>query len=186
LVLKKTIILLSGKKRVGKDTVADHLISTYGYVKIGFADALKHYLRAVLDINIDNHVGRDLTTHERFALQHFGTDCCRKIDPDVWVRHVINTLKDYNSSEELPHWHQIVIKDTRFPNEVTGVTEWGEANGYKVITIRLEYLDKPIDDGHESEVGLDDWEFDYTLYRSKDTTEDMTLEAIDRIIADSV
>ena len=39
--MKPALILLSGKKFTGKDTVADYLINYNGYTRVAFADQLK-------------------------------------------------------------------------------------------------------------------------------------------------
>jgi hypothetical protein len=52
------IITLSGNKRVGKDTLADHLVNDYGFVKISLADSLKDVTRSLFklfyNINLSN------------------------------------------------------------------------------------------------------------------------------------
>ena len=96
-----TLLGLLGRKRVGKDTVADHLVQEYGYQKISMADPLKDVLR-VLFLFGDEQLYGDLkeVIDERWgisprqALQFVGTnifrDCLGGLIPgignDFWVR----------------------------------------------------------------------------------------------------
>ena len=72
----------------------------------------------------------------REFMQHFGTDICRKIHPDIWTDHTIKTIR---TEEPLI----AVISDCRFQNEVDAV----QRAGGKVI-----HLTRGIDnDSHSSE-----------------------------------
>ena len=111
----------------GKDTVADYLVSNYGFVKMSFAAPLKDMV-STLDPYIDregtrlSHVSTDagidsegvLKRHfpeYRRLLQLLGTDCIRAIDPDFWVKAAWLRLKDGDNSL------RYVFSDVRFPNE---------------------------------------------------------------------
>ena len=48
---KRLIIALSGKKRSGKDTVADYLVERFGFVKYGFADPIKEIGKIMFDFS---------------------------------------------------------------------------------------------------------------------------------------
>ena len=76
----------------------------------------------------------------REFMQHFGTDICRKIHPDIWTDHTIKTLR---TEEPLI----AVISDCRFQNEVDAI----QNAGGKVI-----HLTRGVDnDGHSSEAESD-------------------------------
>ena len=82
----------------------------------------------------------------REFLQHFGTDICRQIHPDIWTDR---TLKNIREEESL----LAVISDCRFPNESEAV----QRAGGKVI--RLTRGDDT-NDLHSSESSVDDIECD--------------------------
>ena len=205
----RNVILISGKKSVGKDTVADYLTSFPSTIKIGFAEALKDTLRSLFDIDITNHEGEALSRDLREKIQFFGTDACRRVDADVWCKKVVTRLEDI-----LRHGvvRTVVIKDTRFPNEIEYVKTWGLSRGIKVTSIRLnrsgdgghKLLDHSIilspkpspitlsdvssinidyTDSHISEVALDNYkDFDYVLTRTPSTTPEMTFAFINTIL----
>jgi hypothetical protein len=54
------IIGLSGKRRVGKDTTANILVSEFGYIKMSFADELKIMCSKVFNIDIKYFYDDDL------------------------------------------------------------------------------------------------------------------------------
>lgn len=85
----------------------------------------------------------------REFLQHFGTDICRKIHPDIWTDR---TLKNIREEESL----FAVISDCRFPNEAEAV----QRAGGKVI--RLTRGDDS-DDTHSSEVQVSNIEYDAVI-----------------------
>lgn len=90
----------------------------------------------------------------RDFLQKLGTDALRNgLHPNVWVNALI---ADY---DEDSNW---IITDTRFPNEAKAIKE---KDG---IIIRIDRPGvKPIND-HESETGLDNWNFDYRIQNIDD------------------
>ena len=82
----------------------------------------------------------------REFLQHFGTDICRKIHPDIWTDR---TLRNIREEESL----LAVISDCRFPNEAEAV----QRAGGKVI--RLTRGDDA-NDLHSSELEVDNINYD--------------------------
>lgn len=104
----------------------------------------------------------------RDFLQKLGTDALRNgLHPNVWVNAL---MADYTSVwttdegahdpvQEIPNW---IITDTRFVNEAQAIKDKGG------IIIRIDRPGmKPIND-HPSEVGLDNWKFDYKIANVSD------------------
>jgi hypothetical protein len=100
----------------------------------------------------------------RDFLQRLGTDAIRNgLHTNAWVNALMADYRkiDYNDDEqpEYPNW---IITDTRFPNEAQAIKDAGG------IVIRVDRPGvKPIND-HPSEVGLDDWKFDYKIANVSD------------------
>ena len=107
----------------------------------------------------------------REFLQKLGTDAIRDgLHTNAWVNAL---MADYTPTQvqwadgpiggykdgPMPNW---IITDTRFPNEAEAIKK---ADG---IIIRVDRPGvKPIND-HPSEIGLDDWDFDYKIANVSD------------------
>jgi len=106
----------------------------------------------------------------RDFLQKLGTDAMRMgLHDNVWVNAL---MADYTSEESwlntslgekpdvvYPNW---IITDVRFPNEAKAIKDKGG------IIIRVDRPGvSPIND-HPSEIGLDDWKFDYRIANVSD------------------
>jgi cytidylate kinase len=91
------IIGLSGKMRSGKDTIANWLVESYGFKKVGFADKLYDVCRDLFGME-----GKDRT-----LLQVTG-NTMRTIDPLVWIKYVWRQVADSGD---------VVIPDMRYQNE---------------------------------------------------------------------
>lgn len=164
------LIGLTGYARVGKDTVADYLVTEYGFTKLSMAAPLKRMLRT-LDPYTAQQDGREpirvselweaLDGDEnaikssaygpeyRRLLQKLGTDCIRSIDPDFWVKAMVQEIEESGAD-------RIVIPDVRFPNE--GELIWNPQRfslrkvSEKSRLFQVDRLGVHYDpDGHESE-----------------------------------
>jgi hypothetical protein len=91
----------------------------------------------------------------RDLLQKLGTDALRNgLHPNVWVNALMADYKNDDETGQLPNW---IITDVRFHNEAIAIKNQGG------IIIRINRTGvAPIND-HPSEIGLDDWKFDYTI-----------------------
>jgi len=119
----------------GKDTVAEHLVSHYGYTKDSFAKSLKDAVGSMFNWDREMLEGKtessrhwreqpDKFWSERFGkpvtprwiLQYFGTEVMRgQMYDAIWVDSCIGRYKGENT----------VISDTRFPNEVKAIRSHG-------------------------------------------------------------
>ena len=61
-MINLNIIGITGRKRHGKDTLGDYLVSNYGYTKIGFADA--HISESYIDELQTNYTIKNSRTIE--------------------------------------------------------------------------------------------------------------------------
>lgn len=107
----------------------------------------------------------------RDFLQKLGTDAIRDgLHTNAWVNAL---MADYTPTQvqwsdgplggyedgPMPNW---IITDTRFPNEAQAIKDAGG------LVIRVDRPGvKPIND-HPSEVGLDNWKFDYKIANVSD------------------
>ena len=136
------LIALTGLPRTGKDTMAQHLMDHYGYVRKSFADPLKVAASVLLNRPLSQCQGLDGFDREavmpewgfsmRWFLQRLGTECLRyQISADFWVTRMsleLTTLDGRvpdSTSQEPPSELKVVITDCRFFNELLMVRNLG-------------------------------------------------------------
>jgi energy-coupling factor transporter ATP-binding protein EcfA2 len=92
---------------------------------------------------------REFLTH-REVLQYFGTNICRKIDPDCWTEACFGHI-------EAEDWPNVIIDDCRFENEVNAAHQ----HGAKVVLL----THNPYPNNHVSEqiLTMDRTKFDYVI-----------------------
>lgn len=166
------LVGVSGRKRHGKDTIADHLVEKYGFTKIRFADAVRE---VALDIDpivsaatiagslrtyrlsdfVTDHGWEQAKEHPevRRTLQRVGTEAIRKQMPDFWTTVALE--KAYHVKGP------VVICDVRFKNEVEAIDAW-EPGAPTIRVVRPGYADDG--DTHISETELDDYPFEHVIY----------------------
>ena len=164
------IIGIYGKKRHGKDTIADFLCKKYGFVKYGFGDPIKEISRIIFGFTDEQLYGeqKDIidsywNIKPRDFFQKFGTDYGQFIFPDhfpsifndtnkraIWVKLFVNWYKQQKKMNPLL---KVVVNDIRFIHEYNSIKELG---GY-IIKV---YRDIPDKDNHLSESELDNFTTD--------------------------
>lgn len=152
------VIVVSGKAGSGKDTAANMLYEFlqqdgFSCLVTHYADPLKFVCKAFFDWDGDKDEGG------RSLLQYVGTDVVRARNPDFWVNFIADMLEMFEGQ-----WDFVVIPDTRFPNEITGLRD----RGFEVTHLRITrkgLVSKLTDEqqAHSSETALDDVTPDYTL-----------------------
>jgi hypothetical protein len=104
----------------------------------------------------------------REFLQKLGTDALRiGLHDNVWVNALMADYKPewttdegaHDPVQELPNW---IITDVRFPNEAQAIKNKGG------IIIRVDRPGVVPINNHPSEIGLDDWKFDYKIANVSD------------------
>jgi hypothetical protein len=118
------ILGISGTMYSGKSTAANlleqrALEAGRPVVRLPFAKAVKEL---ALSLGWDGH--KD--AKGRHVLQHLGTDVCRSIDNDYWIKKWLLQLP-HDLTNTL-----VIADDVRFPNEVAAI----HSLGGKVIEIR--------------------------------------------------
>lgn len=177
-----TLILgIAGKKRHGKDAVAQALMN-FGFLRIAFADHLKWMSMHTWDLSFEQVYGDALkeVADERWGLsprhllQTLGTQVGREIHSDTWIRKTFSTIskgargepvflpdlqaRTYSEVQYDPSYAQRwSIPDCRFPNEAEAVKA---AGGVVVKVIRPSILSA---DTHASETEVDNIKEDYLI-----------------------
>ena len=149
----RVVVGFTGHMKVGKDTAAGVLVKEFGFVKVGFADALKREvcerfprtLREVSDLTWGSLTGDRLMKLKppwiRALLQEYGTEVRRADDPHYWVTKWQDTV------DHLPLMAKVVVPDVRFENEVQVILAM---EGHVVRIVRPGYTG----DTHASERGV--------------------------------
>lgn len=163
------IIGLSGYARSGKDTAAEHLVSTYDFTQHSFAASMKEAMYRLNPIvhtdaigpirykSLVDVYGLDKTKEKypevRRLLQVFGTEVGRNMfGENFWVELVLNNLRSFHT----------VISDVRFTNEADAIKK----QGGQIWRINREGIG-PVT-GHSSEIDLDDYSFDAVINNNSD------------------
>ena len=167
------LIGLVGLISSGKDTVAERLVTHYGYKRDSFAKSLKdavssmfNWDREMLEGNTTSSrhwreqpdkfwsekMGKEVTP--RLILQQFGTEVMRgQMYDGIWVDSVIGRYKGENT----------VISDTRFINEIKTI----KAHGGIVVLVKREEIptreEMQKQGAHQSEWNWIGSDFDYTI-----------------------
>jgi hypothetical protein len=151
-------IAFGHKKRVGKDTACDYLISKYGGIKMSFAEPLYdilHHAQRVCGFEVSK---------DRPFLQFVGTEWARSKDADVWVK-----LLSHKVSNSAAINDNIFVSDLRFRNEFAMLKTLGFA--CVLINSGQRSLQEHIE-AHQSETELlDSRQWDYVI-DNKDALQD--------------
>lgn len=163
-------ILVSGKKRSGKDWTAAAIkseLESLGYSVdiIAFAEPMKDIIATTLGITLDeleqfkNNTKQfscsvtdnydrspEHTTDFRNILQQFGNEAMKKyFGPTVWRDLAINRINESTAD-------YVIVSDFRMPEE----------NLTDSLSIKI-HSGAVSTDTHRSETALDDYQFDFTL-----------------------
>ena len=93
------LICLLGKKRTGKDSCGDYLISKYNFTRYAFADPIKEILKILFDfsneqLNDDKEkIDERWNVSPREVLQKFGTEMCRN-NLDKYLPKIKETMNN--------------------------------------------------------------------------------------------
>lgn len=148
------IISLSGKKGVGKNTVAKLIaeLTPLWCCEVAYADALKGEVAIATGRTIDYINAHK--EHFRLILQGWGTDFRRQLDGDMyWINKLDNKIVEIYNEKKV---QVLIITDARFPNEV----RYGIEVGAICINV-VRSSDQS--DKHSSETANDNVVFDYTI-----------------------
>lgn len=159
--MRGKLIALTGKKQVGKSTLANELFQ-YGFAEVSFAAPIREFVAGLLGVHVIElermkEMPIDWLGGEtpRWMMQSLGTEWGRElIHPNIWVAvaaRKINRLRDKGID--------VVVSDLRFENEATLIHTLG---GRIVRVVRGE-ASGPVD-SHISEAGIDDSWVDTTFY----------------------
>lgn len=133
------VIGIAGRAGAGKDTAAAALVRDLGFVRVGFADALKAEVRTRLRRTLlaiartqwwieegrseDEQLDDLLTVKPepiRALLQEYGTDVRRAENPAYWLAAWCDRV-----AHRVAHRPRVVVPDVRFENEMRLVKDLG-------------------------------------------------------------
>lgn len=148
------LIGLTGGKGVGKDTVAQHLVDTFGFRQFAFADPIRQALAAIFEVDTGtfSHTrNKELPLPEllgqtpRWLMQTLGTEWGRDlVSSSLWVDILLRKLEHTGA-------FLVVVSDVRFDSEALAL----RAKGGVIWKIVRDTADDRDIDVHRSEVGID-------------------------------
>lgn len=160
------MIVLIGKKRVGKDTIADWLVENHGYRKVALADKLKEVLSNNSNIPLKAFYEGDreqLDYYEQYVKEVFTKSLIELGLPTKFEipsqMYSIRTMMQYFGTEvvqsidklfwckQIPIDEKIVVPDVRFEHELN----FFENLGCTTIFVERDIINN---DTHLSEAGL--------------------------------
>lgn len=147
------LIGLHGKPRVGKDTVANYLISRRNLRRYGPSVRVKDTAAVMFDVPreyFDDDNMKDVVdpfwkiTYRQMA-QKVGKESSRDIfGDDIWMRHVEKQLLTLDSA------YGFILADIRYASEI----KWIKEHGGDVYYVLREDAPKSSDQGHPVDAGL--------------------------------
>lgn len=163
---KPVVLSFSAKAQSGKDSCVEFALECFKKqdkkaIRIAYGDYVKFVCKQYYNWNGEkDEYGRSL-------LQNVGSDA-RITNPNIWVDMAISIVNAFFAD-----YDYVLISDCRFENEMS---RWKE-KGFNILTFRINRPN--FDNGmteeqkcHISEVGLDNYEFDYYIENIYDNLED--------------
>jgi dephospho-CoA kinase len=139
----KHIIGICGKRRAGKDAVAEHLVANYCFVNCKIAAKLKDVCQLLFNFTDEEiEVTKDETNCKwhispRQAMQFIGTELMQyeiqKLLPGIQRTFWIKSMLESNYG----HHERIVISDLRFLHEVETISKYIAESNTKFTIIRI-------------------------------------------------
>lgn len=170
------IIGICGKKRSGKDTIADILVNNYNFIKYAYADPIKDIIKIIFkwdDKRIEDKETIDpyWGISPRQALQNIGTELFQfelgkqvplfndTIGRNIWVK----VFESWYS--RLPKNTNVVVSDVRFQHELNGLL------AMNAVIVKVERPNYKMEDSHSSETSLNNIQnYDYLITNDKTKT----------------
>jgi len=168
------IIAVCGAKRTGKDTLAKHLVNSYGYHKLAFADPLKQAVAVLFGFSEEqlgdgddkDRLDEKWGVTPRKALQFFGTEVLQykiqellpHIDRGFLASSLTNRIRQAKDG-------RFVISDMRFFHEYEELKKLGVL--FVVIRVDRERLET-VEETHCSEIEYMNIPYDFILHNDKD------------------
>ncbi len=163
------IIGICGKKRSGKDTVADILVKEYGFSKYAFADPIKEICKTAFFWDDERMNGLDKEVYDpqwglspREAMQRIGTELFQ-----VELGEYLPNFKEINGRSlwvrRFKYWYEnindnqnVVVSDVRFLHEHQIL---------KSLDFVFLKIERPstISDSHASESAIDSLSYDHLI-----------------------
>lgn len=170
------IALYSPAPQSGKTTLAQYLMSAWGFERVRFAEPLKAMTKSLLhhmgfgEPIIARMVDGDLKDNpipgfsfkSRDIMQTLGTNWGREaVEKDLWVNVAISRIETlYRLGRRDGYTPKIVIDDMRFPNEYAALKGQG-AKMVRVLRPSVMMPESRLKSGYEGL--LNDHEFDLTI-----------------------
>lgn len=189
--MQNRIIAISGWRRAGKDTIANYLVSNYGYTKVSFANALKDEVARKYGLGMDQLHDQDLK--EKPLLQYpaipsdaFSTEIHRMLASELrsgyWTPRALCILEGSMArSVAANHWvrqvyesmeptTKYVISDLRYRTEADTLKALFPREQLMIMRVnRFE----TIDTNEASERDMDQYKFDLVIGNSSSTVESL-------------
>jgi dephospho-CoA kinase len=161
--MTRKIIMLAGPISVGKDETANFLVSSQGYIKFSFAEALKEFTSKKYNFDTSlchtqegkrSIIKSEGETVRNLLIREAGS--WRDLDENVWIDIVIDRiLKETDTTQK------IVISDFRYPNEYLEIKKvFDDTTTVKIVREGVDISDL------ESEHLLDRFVFDTILFNN--------------------
>lgn len=152
------IIIIAGKARAGKDTVATFIkekMNNKKIINLQYSFYIKEYAK-----KISNWDGSE-ENKPRELLQKIGTDIVRnKIDKHFFIKKIIDDIKVYSYFFDV-----ITISDARYKDEIDIIKEiYDNAISIGIVRPNFESGLSSTEKMHATEIDLDNYEnYDYKI-----------------------
>lgn len=175
------LILICGKKRSGKDTIADYLHQYFGYKNMKISSTIKSICKLLFGFSDEQMENDDKEKNDprwdispRQAFQFIGTDMMQykiqELLPTIgklfWIKTFIEKIKDIT----IP----VVVSDVRFIHEYEELKK-----KFNIIVIRVE-RDNSYNDSHISETEYLEIPYDI-LIKNNATMHDLYCDLYNKI-----
>jgi hypothetical protein len=163
------IIAICGRRRTGKDVIADYICNKYQYSNVKFAQPLKDAIKVLFGFSedqIEKYKDKDddfWKTSPRKVMQFIGTEIMQyeiqRLIPHTNRHFFVNSLLKRHNNQN------IVISDMRFLHEYNEIKK----KGALVIKVIRPFSEKDNNiDFHSSEKEVDEITTDYTIINDGD------------------